>query len=51
MLYYQIPERFRLAQFNEGILFFVIIATNLLMMAGLIASDRRLPESAEQRCF
>lgn len=45
MLYYQIPERFRLAQFNEGILFFVIIATNLLMMAGLIAGDQRLPES------
>lgn len=42
MLYYQIPERFRLPQFNEGILLFVIIATNLLMMFGLLVRHGRL---------
>lgn len=49
MLYYQIPDHFRVAQFNEGVLFFVIIATNLLMMAGLLVKSERLPDSEFDR--
>ena len=36
LLYYSIPESYRTAAFDEGILLFVIVATNLLNTAGII---------------
>lgn len=48
ILFYQIPAAHQTAAFNNGVLFFVIIATNLLMAFGLViarrhgASDREL---------
>lgn len=40
ILFYQIPAAFHAAAFNHGILFFVIIATNLLMALGLMFARR-----------
>jgi hypothetical protein len=34
LLFYSIPASFRLQQFNEGILLFVILVTGLIMTAG-----------------
>ncbi len=41
ILFYQIPLAHQSATFNSGILFFVIIATNLLMAFGLMLARRR----------
>jgi Kef-type K+ transport system membrane component KefB len=36
LLFYRIPDSMKLHNFNEGILFFIIIATALVMMLGMI---------------
>ena len=36
-LFYSIPEEYKIANFDEGILFFTILATSVLMMIGLMA--------------
>ena len=41
ILFYQIPAAYQAAAFNNGILFFVIIATNLLMAFGLMIARRQ----------
>lgn len=40
LLYYSIPETYRLSKFNAGILFFVILVTSIIMMVGSIAYGR-----------
>lgn len=40
LLFYGIPETFKLSKFNEGILFFVILVTSLIMMIGSLAYGR-----------
>jgi len=47
ILFYSIPEWLLLENFNEGILFFVIIATALLMMVGLAAFKKEKPVEME----
>lgn len=37
LLFYSIPEAYKLSKFNEGILFFVILTTSIIMMIGSIA--------------
>lgn len=37
LLFYSIPEAYKLSKFNEGILFFVILITSIIMMIGSIA--------------
>lgn len=37
LLFYSIPQTFKLTKFNEGILFFVILTTSVIMMIGSIA--------------
>ncbi len=37
LLIYSIPEIFRLSKFNEGVLFFVILITSVIMMIGSVA--------------
>lgn len=37
LLFYSIPQAFKLTKFNEGILFFVILTTSVIMMIGSIA--------------
>ncbi len=41
LLFYSIPSSFQLKVFNEGILFFVILATSLLMMVGVMVADKQ----------
>jgi len=36
-LFYSIPEQYKIPNFDEGILFFTILATSVLMMIGLMA--------------
>ncbi|MDJ1485791.1 hypothetical protein QNI16_35245 [Cytophagaceae bacterium YF14B1] len=36
LLFYSIPQRLQLGSFNNGILFFVILTTSVLMMFGLL---------------
>lgn len=47
ILYYSIPQQFVLARFGEGILLFVILASSLLMMAGLMATGKTVAEVTE----
>lgn len=44
LLFYQIPEKFQIAEFSEGILFFVILVTSLIMMVGMILSKQDLSQ-------
>jgi hypothetical protein len=44
LLFYSIPVEYRITNFNEGILFFVIVATNVMMMIGL-ASYKKKPDA------
>ncbi|HEX4958248.1 MAG TPA: cation:proton antiporter [Lacibacter sp.] len=41
LLFYSIPSSFRLQQFNEGILLFVILATGLIMTAGSLMYGKK----------
>ena len=36
LLFYKIPDFFKLNNFNEGILFFVILLSSIIMMLGMI---------------
>lgn len=36
ILFYSIPEKFLIPEFNEGLLFFLIIGSSILMMSGLL---------------
>lgn len=38
VLFYSIPQKFQTTDFNEGILFFVIIASSIMMMLGIMAT-------------
>ncbi|TNE81489.1 MAG: sodium:proton exchanger [Bacteroidetes bacterium] len=40
-LFYSIPEKYKIPNFDEGILFFTILATSALMMIGLMAYRER----------
>jgi len=40
LLFYSIPAVYKLSRFNEGILFFVILVTNIIMMTGSILYGR-----------
>jgi hypothetical protein len=41
LLFYSIPQNYRFSRFNEGILFFVILATSVLMIIGSISFGKR----------
>lgn len=40
LLFYSIPQVYKLSRFNEGILFFVILVTSLIMMVGSMSYGR-----------
>jgi len=40
LLFYSIPQLYKLSKFNEGILFFVILITSIIMMIGSILYGR-----------
>lgn len=51
VLFYKIPEKLKLASFNEGILFFVILTTSIMMAIGMILYKKRPEEVVEEGQF
>ncbi|HAD82505.1 TPA: hypothetical protein DCG35_08605 [Candidatus Edwardsbacteria bacterium] len=47
ILYYSIPQQFVLKRFGEGVLFFVILVSSLIMMVGLMHSGSQVTEETE----
>ncbi|WP_044173401.1 cation:proton antiporter domain-containing protein [Flectobacillus major] len=41
LLFYGIPTQFKLNTFNDGILFFVILITSILMMLGIMTAEKK----------
>ncbi len=48
LLFYNIPLEFKLLDFNNGILFFVILVTSFMMMFGLFSADQKVVEDIER---
>ncbi|MCD4746263.1 MAG: cation:proton antiporter [Bacteroidales bacterium] len=44
LLFYSIPEEFSIGIISEGVLFFVILVTSLIMMMGLVKKKYKIPE-------
>jgi len=44
LLYYAIPKEYSIGFISEGVLFFVILVTSLIMMFGLMRSKESIPE-------
>lgn len=51
VLFYKIPENLRLSAFNEGILFFIILTTSLIMTAGMIFYKKKPEQILEEGAF
>lgn len=47
VLFYSIPPQFQTEIFNEGILFFVIIASSIMMMLGIMATKTKYDEKLD----
>ncbi len=44
LLYYAIPEKYSIGIISEGVLFFVILVTSLVMIFGLMSNKDSIPE-------
>ncbi|MER3471231.1 MAG: sodium:proton exchanger [Chitinophagaceae bacterium] len=51
VLFYKIPAAFKLGTFNEGILFFVILSTSIIMALGMIFYKKGADEVVEEPQF
>jgi hypothetical protein len=51
VLFYKIPEQFKLTTFNESILFFIILTTGVVMMLGMIFYKKPANEIVEEGQF
>lgn len=51
VLFYKIPEKFKLTAFNEGILFFIILTTGIIMTAGMIFYKKKPGQIFEESVF
>lgn len=51
VLFYKIPQESRLTSFNDGILFFVILTTSLIMAAGMLFYKKRPEQIVEEGQF
>ena len=51
VLFYKIPDKYKLATFNESILFFVILTTGLIMMVGMLFYRKPAGEIVEDSHF
>jgi len=51
VLFYKIPEKFRLTDFNEGLLFFIILTTSLLMTLGMLLYRKKPDQLVEETQF
>lgn len=48
LLFYSIPASKTMNSFNIGVLFFVVVASSLLMMVGLMAFKKEVPEAESE---
>jgi NhaP-type Na+/H+ or K+/H+ antiporter len=48
LLFYSIPASKTMNSFNIGVLFFVVVASSLLMMVGLMAFKKEVPEEESE---
>ena len=44
LLFYAIPEEYSIGLISEGVLFFVILVTSIIMMFGLMLSTKEIPD-------
>jgi Kef-type K+ transport system membrane component KefB len=51
VLFYKIPDQFKLSTFNESILFFIILTTGVIMMLGMIFYKKPATEIVEEGQF
>ena len=51
VLFYKIPENFRLSSFNEGILFFIILTSSLIMASGMLFYKKNADQIVEDPQF
>lgn len=51
VLYYKIPDTLKLTNFSDGILFFVILVTSIIMMLGMILYKKKPDEVVEEAQF
>jgi Sodium/hydrogen exchanger family len=51
VLFYKIPEKFKLTNFNESILFFIILTTGIVMTLGMIFYKKPAMEIVEEGQF
>jgi predicted membrane channel-forming protein YqfA (hemolysin III family) len=51
VLFYKIPEKFKLTTFNESILFFIILITGVVMTLGMIFYKKPAVEIVEEGQF
>lgn len=51
VLFYKIPGAFKLAKFNEGILFFIILSTGVILSLGMIFYQKKTDEVVEEPQF
>jgi hypothetical protein len=51
VLFYKIPEELKLVSFNDGILFFVILTTGIIMTMGMVFYKKKPEQLVEEAAF
>jgi predicted membrane channel-forming protein YqfA (hemolysin III family) len=51
VLFYKIPDHLKLSSFNDGILFFIILVTSIIMTIGMIFYKKKPEQVVEEGQF
>jgi len=51
VLFYKIPDELKLSNFNDGILFFIILTTSIIMAIGMLFYRKKPSELVEEGQF
>ena len=51
VLFYKIPEQLKLSSFNDGILFYIILTTSIIMALGMIFYKKKPEQVVEESAF
>jgi hypothetical protein len=51
VLFYKIPAQFKLNSFSEGILFYIILTTSIIMALGMIFYKKKAEDVVEESKF
>lgn len=51
VLFYKIPEHLKFSSFNDGILFFIILATSIIMTLGMVFYKKKPEQVVEEAAF